>query len=213
MEPTLSLEDFNEIAKLLPQLLRNKLINAQFAPSVFKVIQEELTMEEIQSLHAELFCNKTLRDKSFTSFSEFLSKQSASENADQRIYTRQFIGEMQRLEDLVKEAVTNFKKYSGKLLTNINLMLDDHKNQVIEKVVYDRIRPFENLKTIFNMRYAFISGMKDRNALYEDLKSELGPWLQAKITANPERVTLKEFNLYYNQKTLKTDLLFSELIH
>lgn len=211
MSQTLSYDDFNEIVKLLPQLLRNKLINTQFAPSIFKVIQEELTMEQILELNDELFCSKTLKGQSFNSFSEFLQNQPANEGEGQKVYLYYFINEIRQIEDIVSQSVADFKKYSGKLLSNIHVMLDDHKNQVIEKVVYDRIRPFENLRAVFNMRYAFISGSKDRNELYEDLKRELGSWLQAKVQF-PEKVTLKEFNLFYNSKTLKTDRLFSELL-
>lgn len=211
MEKSMNQEDFKEIVKLLPQLLRNSLITNQFAPSIFKVLQEDLTMEQLQELHGELFSNKTFKEKSFNSFSEFLSNQPANEGDEERVYTRQFITEIQRIEEIVSGAVANFKKYSGKLLANINLMMDDHKNQIIEKVVYDRIRPFENLRTIFNMRYAFISGTKDKEALFDDLKSELGPWLYGKVQF-PEKVTLKQFNLFYNSKTLKTDQLFSELL-
>lgn len=210
MELALSQEDFKEIVKLLPQLLRNKLLNSQFVPSVFTVLKEELTMEQLQELHGELFRDKTFKEKSFTSFSEFLSNLPASES-EELVFTKNFINEIRQIEEIVTGAGINFKKYSGKLLENINTMIDDHKNQIIEKVIYDRIRPFENIRSIFNMRYAFISGTKDKNALFEDLKGILGPWLCGKVQF-PEKVTLKQFNLFYNSKTAKPDQIFAELV-
>ncbi len=209
MELVIGLEDFKEIVKLLPQLLRNKLIGTQFAPSIHKVLKEELTMEQLQELFSELFSTKTYQGKSFNSFNEFIP--TLTTESGETINVVSFHFEMIVIEDIVASAYWDFKNHSGKLSANINLMMDDCKNEIIEKVIYDRIRPFENLRTIFNMRYDFISGTKDKETLFDNLKSELGPWLQAKVK-DPSQMTLKEFSLFYNSKTLKTDKLFAELL-
>jgi hypothetical protein len=210
MELKLSQDDFKEITKLLPQLLRNKLIGSYFVPSVFKALEEELTMEDLLDLFAELFSSKYYKGKSFSAPSEIISHL-ANENELDGVQVGTFLETLLQIEYFVKRAVDSYNQNHRKLPANINLMMDDHKNEIIDKVIYDRIRPFENLRTVFNMRYAFISGAKDKEALYEDIKGQLGPWLQAKIK-DPQKMTVKEFNLYCNSKTLKTDKLFAELL-
>lgn len=210
MELKLSQDDFKEITKLLPQVLRNKLIGSYFVPSIFKNIEEEMSMEKIQDLFSELFCSRMYKDISFSSPSEVIVKLS-SESLTDGVQMGSFLETLRQIENLVRQTITSYNQNLHKLPSNINTMMEDHKNEIVEKVIYDRIRPFENLRTVFNMRHAFISGAKDKEALYEDIKAQLGPWLHAKVKS-PEKMTVKEFNLFCNSKTFKSDKLYAELL-
>ncbi|MBX2986756.1 MAG: hypothetical protein KF802_02565 [Bdellovibrionaceae bacterium] len=213
MNIAITQEDFDLIKRQLPMTVQRFVFGKEISQNLFKELNENFEMENVLSLHDSLFSSKSFKGKSYTSFSELCLTipNLAEEPVEDKVFITQFVIEIRNLEEFLNEMVTNFKLYKDSLEDNLKAMIDANKNMVLDRIILSQnMMPFSS-RDQFEFRYSFVSGIKDKNTIYIEMRDRLSNYLIAKVR-RAEKCTPKDFNRYYNTKTINTHDLFNRFI-